>query len=325
MINNKATAIAHPNIALIKYWGNRDHELRIPENGSISFNLGGLSTKTTVEFDQSFEADSLEINGIAIENSGLKRVSNFLELIRKMAEKSQFARVTSENNFPIGAGVASSAAGFAALSLAATKAFGLDLSELDLSRLARRGSGSACRSIPPGFVEWVPGRTDSTSYAYSIAPPDYWDLVDIVTIVMSRHKDVGSTAGHALARTSPIHNARVADAARRLDIGKDAILKRDFDALADIVELDSNLMHAVMMTSSPALVYLEPATISIIKAIPEWRHEGIPVCYTLDAGPNVHVICEKAYVDFVKDHLNSMNGIEKVLVAPVGGGTELVS
>ena len=174
-------------------------------------------------------------------------------------------------------------------------------------------------------MEWVPGRTDSTSYAYSIAPPDYWDLVDIVTIVMSRHKDVGSTAGHALARTSPIHNARVADAARRLDIGKDAILKRDFDALADIVELDSNLMHAVMMTSSPALVYLEPATISIIKAIPEWRHEGIPVCYTLDAGPNVHVICEKAYVDSVKDHLNSMNGIEKVLVAPVGGGTELVS
>ena len=121
MINNKATAIAHPNIALIKYWGNRDHELRIPENGSISFNLGGLSTKTTVEFDQSFEADSLEINGIAIENSGLKRVSNFLELIRKMAEKSQFARVTSENNFPIGAGVASSAAGFAALSLSSHK------------------------------------------------------------------------------------------------------------------------------------------------------------------------------------------------------------
>lgn len=324
MKKNIATAIAHPNIALIKYWGNRDHELRIPENGSISFNLGGLFTKTTVEFDQALEKDTLEINGISVDNSGLRRVSNFLEIVRKMAEKSHFARVISENNFPIGAGVASSAAAFAALSLAATKAFGLDLSEFDLSRLARRGSGSACRSIPPGFVEWVPGRNDSNSYAYSIAPADYWDLVDIVTIVMGHHKAVGSTAGHALARTSPIHNARVADAARRLEIGKSAILSRDFTALADIVELDSNLMHAVMMTSSPSLVYMEPATISIMKAIPIWRQEGIPVCYTLDAGPNVHVICQKDYVDSVKELLKDLNGIEKILVAPVGGGTELV-
>lgn len=324
MKTNQATAIAHPNIALIKYWGNRDHELRIPENGSISFNLGGLFTKTTVEFDIQLEKDSLEINGVNIENSGLKRVTNFLSFVRKMAEKPHFARVISQNNFPIGAGVASSAAGFAALSLASTKALGLDLSEFDLSRLARRGSGSACRSIPPGFVEWIPGRTDNNSYSYSIASADHWDLVDIVTIVMGRHKAVGSTAGHALARTSPIQKARVADAARRLEIGKEAILSRDFSALAEIVELDSNLMHAVMMTSSPTLVYWEPATISIMKVVPEWRSEGIPVCYTLDAGPNIHVICQKNYVEIIKERLNKISGIEQILVAPVGGGTELV-
>ncbi len=148
--------------------------------------------------------------------------------------------------------------------------------------------------------------------------------MDIVTIVMSRHKAVGSTAGHALARTSPIQKARVADAVRRLEIGKEAILSRDFSALAEIVELDSNLMHAVMMTSNPALIYWEPATISIMKIVPEWRSEGIPVCYTLDAGPNIHVICQKDYVDIIKERLNHISGIEQILVAPVGGGTELV-
>ena len=324
MSNFSASAIAHPNIALIKYWGNRDHDLRIPENGSISFNLDGLYTKTKVTFDPSLEKDSLEINGQTIGNSELKRVSQFLRLVNEISGKHYFANVSSENNFPIAAGIASSAAAFAALSLAASKALGLDLSEKDLSRLARRGSGSACRSIPDGFVEWKPGRSDEDSFAASIAPASHWDLVDIIAVVKGKHKSVGSTAGHALAHTSPIQKARVADAPRRLDIGRNAILKKDFLALAEIVEIDSNLMHAVMMTSNPSLIYWEPATISIMKSIPELRQAGIPVCYTLDAGPNVHVIVESKYVKKIKETLKEFAEIENFLIATVGGPAKVI-
>jgi len=324
MSNFSASAIAHPNIALIKYWGNRDHELRIPENGSISFNLDGLYTKTKVTFESSLENDILEINGQIIGNSELKRVSQFLRWVSEISGKHYFAKVISENNFPIAAGIASSASAFAALSLAATKAFDLELSEKELSKLARRGSGSACRSIPDGFVEWKPGRTDEDSFAVSIAPSSHWDLVDVIAVVKGKHKSVGSTAGHALAHTSPIQKARVADAPRRLDIGRNAIMMKDFLALAEIVEVDSNLMHAVMMTSNPSLIYWEPTTITIMKTIPELRQTGIPVCYTLDAGPNVHVIVESKFVKKIEERLSELAGIEKILVASVGGPAKVI-
>lgn len=324
MSNFSASAIAHPNIALIKYWGNRDHELRIPENGSISFNLDGLYTKTKVTFESSLENDILEINGQIIGNSELKRVSQFLRWVSEISGKHYFAKVISENNFPIAAGIASSASAFAALSLAATNAFDLELSEKELSRLARRGSGSACRSIPDGFVEWKPGRTDEDSFAVSIAPSSHWDLVDVIAVVKGKHKSVGSTAGHALAHTSPIQKARVADAPRRLDIGRNAIMKKDFLALAEIVEVDSNLMHAVMMTSNPSLIYWEPATITIMKTIPELRQAGMPVCYTLDAGPNVHVIVERKFVKKIQETLSELTGIEEILVASVGGPAKVI-
>ena len=169
--------------------------------------------------------------------------------------------VVSQNNFPTGAGIASSAAAFAALSLASSRALGLELAEKDLSRLARLGSGSACRSVPAGFVEWNAGTGDGNSYAFSVAPPQHWDLVDCITVVASGHKSVGSTEGHALAGSSPLQAARVADAPRRLDLARRALLERDFPALAEIVEQDSSMMHAVMMTSSPPLYYWEPAFI----------------------------------------------------------------
>ena len=150
---SSATAQANPNIAFIKYWGNRDNTYRLPSNSSISMNLDGLFTRTTVSFT-SAKADSLAINAAEVTGKGLDRVSYILDLVRKMANINERAEVTSENNFPAGAGIASSAAAFAALALAASKAAGLNLSEPELSVLARRGSGSASRSIPGGFVEW---------------------------------------------------------------------------------------------------------------------------------------------------------------------------
>ena len=320
MSNFAVTAVAHPNIAFIKYWGNRDDALRLPSNGSISMNLEGLITKTRVEFNPQHKEDSLTLNNKKLSGPALERVNAFLDIVRNMSGKKIYAEVTSENNFPAGAGIASSASAFAALALAATKAMRLNLTEAELSRLARHGSGSACRSIPDGFVEWYSGDQDENSYAASIAPASSWDLVDCIALVTANHKEVGSTAGHRLANTSPLQAARVHDAPRRLDICRSAILKKDFQQFAEIVELDSNLMHAVMMTSTPPLFYWEPQTLEIMRAVRIWRGQGIPVCYTLDAGPNVHVICLSSDYEKIKHNLEQMRIIQRVIVSKPGSG-----
>jgi diphosphomevalonate decarboxylase len=209
--------------------------------------------------------------------------------------------------------------------LAGSKAAGLDLNEIDLSRLARRGSGSACRSIPGGFVEWNPGTTDEDSYAVSITPASAWNLVDVIAVVAANEKKVGSSEGHNIAHTSPLQNARVADAPRRLDLCRQAILEKDFDKLAIVMELDSDMMHGVMMTSSPALFYWEPASLRIIKEIPNWRRDGIPCAYTLDAGPNVHIICPEDFKTAVIDKLSRLALNTKIISASAGGPARIIS
>ena len=320
-----ATALAHPNIAFIKYWGNRDDVLRLPQNGSISMNLAGLHTHTRVSFDSGYEVDTFSLNNQAQFGAGLERVSRFLDIVRTMAGKNWRAQVESANNFPTGAGIASSAAAFAALAVAASQAIGLELTESQLSALARRGSGSACRSIPAGFVEWRPGTKDADSYAISLAPPAHWDLVDCIAILKETHKMTGSSEGHRLAGSSPLQQARVASSRERLDRCRQAVLTRDFDALTSVIELDSNLMHAVMMTSTPSLFYWEPASLEIMKAVPEWRRSGLPVCYTLDAGPNVHLLCPGTSVAEVRSRLEDISGILQVLTAAAGGEAHITA
>ncbi len=324
MPTHSATAEAKPNIAFIKYWGNRDNSLRLPANGSISMNLDGLFTRTTVSFQPSLALDEFVLNGREVTGHALERVSDMLDLVRQKAGFKHRAEVVSENNFPTGAGIASSASAFAALALAASKAAGLDLPEAELSRLARRGSGSACRSVPGGFVEWQVGSGDKDSFAFSIAAPDHWALADCVAVVSAEHKPTGSTEGHALADTGALQAARVADAPRRLDICREAILKRNFNLLAEIIEHDSNLMHAVMMTSHPALFYWEPATLAVMDAVRTWRKGGLPAAYTIDAGPNVHVICPQEELQNVRDRLSAIPGVGRVLTAGVGGAARLV-
>jgi diphosphomevalonate decarboxylase len=324
MSTHTATAQSNPNIAFIKYWGNRDNILRLPMNSSLSMNLEGLFTRTTVSFQPSLGTDELIINGREVTGKGLERVSAIVELARQAAGLKLKAEVVSENNFPTGAGIASSAAAFAALALAATRAAGLDWPEAAISRLARLGSGSAARSIPGGFVEWQMGTEDADCYAVSIAPPEHWALADCVAIVAAGHKTTGSTEGHALAPTSPLQAARVADAPRRLEICRRAIQERDFGALAAILELDSDMMHAVMITSQPALFYWQPATLAVMEAVREWRTSGLPVAYTIDAGPNVHVICPQNAMMMVATRLREIPGVSDVLTATVGGSARLV-
>jgi diphosphomevalonate decarboxylase len=266
----------------------------------------------------------VKINGKISDGVALGRVSKMLDEVRLLAGINHFAWVESGNNFPTGAGIASSAAAFAALALAASHAAGLDLKQKELSRLARHGAGSACRSIPGGFVEWQMGTGDLDSYAISIASADHWDLVDCVAVLSNEHKTTGSTEGHALAGTSPLQAARVEDAPRRLEICRKALLERDFFAFADIVELDSDMMHAVMMTSHPALFYWQPSTLAVMQAVREARTKGLPVCYTIDAGPNVHVLTENGSATQTANLLRAIPGVREVLSASVGGPARLV-
>ncbi len=321
---NPATALAHPNIALIKYWGDRVPDLHIPVNGSISMNLEELYSRTTVVFDPAFTSDMLILNGDNLHGDAAERVTSFLDRVREMAGIKLHARVESENNFPTSAGLASSASGFAALSLATSKAAGLGLDETGLSRLARTGSGSACRSIPGGFVEWQAGEDDANSYGFSIAPPEYWGLVDCIALVSHAEKSISSAFGHAVAHTSPLQKARVADTPSRLAQCRQAILARDFERLAMVVELDSNMMHAVMLTSTPPLPYGQPVTLELQKLVHGWRKNGLPACSTVDAGPNVHVLCPMEYGDEVVARLRQVAGVIEVLVARPGGPAHLV-
>lgn len=324
MTDQSATARAHPNIAFIKYWGNRNHALRLPSNPSLSMNLAGLHTETTVKWADELDSDTFTLNDQRMTGDSLARVSRHLDALRARLGIAKFAEVVSRNNFPTGAGIASSAAAFAALTLAGTAAAGATLDERELSTIARLGSGSAARSIPSGFVQWHAADQHEESYAESIAPPDYWALVDVIAVVSQAHKSVGSTEGHRSAETSDLQRARVAGAAERLAKCRQAILERDFAGLADVVEHDSNLMHAVMMTSRPPLFYWQPASLLIMEKVRQWRADGLRVCYTLDAGANVHCICVGDDAENVSQALQRLSEVQEVRTAGVGGGAVII-
>jgi diphosphomevalonate decarboxylase len=179
--------------------------------------------------------------------------------------------------------------------------------------------------VPTGFVEWHTGDTHEESYAESFAPPGYWDIVDVIAIVSQQHKQVGSSAGHRSANTSDLQVARVAGAGERFEICKRAILERDFGTFAEVVEHDSNLMHAVMMTSRPPLFYWLPPTLTIMEQVRQWRDEGLQVCYTLDAGPNLHCICVRNDADIVSRRLQTMSDVVDVRTAQPGGAAQIVN
>ncbi|NPA91132.1 MAG: diphosphomevalonate decarboxylase [Chloroflexi bacterium] len=320
----RAKAQAGANIAFIKYWGNLDDALRLPLTNSLSMTLDRATTVTEVAFRPDLAADVLIINGVQQGGAALERVSRHLDHLRARAGLTWRARVLSENSFPTGAGIASSAAAFAALTAAAAAALGLDLSPRELSTYARLGSGSAARSVFGGFVEWVAGARHEDSYAYPIAPPSHWTLVDAVAVVSTAHKAMGSTGGHALASTSPFQPARLAHVHTALAKARSAILARDFHALGEVMELDALAMHAVMMTSRPSLLYWQPGTLAVMHAVRSWREAGIPVYFTIDAGPNVHVITLPEHESWVVAQLQAIPDVREVLVNYPGPGVRLL-
>lgn len=310
----KATAIAPSNIAFIKYWGRKDERLRLPSNGSISMNLSALRTKTTVEFDRFLTKDKVVIDKETIEGKDLEKLQAHLNRIRKLAGVSEKAYVKSSNTFPKSTGLSSSASGFAALTFAATKALGLQLSEKELSILSRLGSGSACRSIPDGFVEWLDGETSETSYGVSLFDENHWDIVDVVCILSSDQKDVPTSKGQTFANTSPFFPLRLGQMNEKIRKTKEALYEKNFKLFGEIIESEALEMHAIMITSRPSLLYWHPNTLSIMKKVQSVRREGLPVYFTLNTGHNIHLITQKKNIDDVLQVFENDDTISEVLV-----------
>jgi diphosphomevalonate decarboxylase len=319
----KATAVANPNIAFIKYWGRADAAGNLPANPSLSMNLAALTTATTVEFRTGQPIDLVTIDGVVATGAALDRVVAHLDRVRALAGSKERAIVTSRSDFPAGTGLASSASAFAALTLAASRAAGLDLAEAALSRLARLGSGSACRSVPGGFVLWA-GDRDETSWGRQIAPPGHWDLRDLVAIVARAHKAVGSHDGHGLAPTSPFYAARLAAVPALLAAVRRGIEARDLAILGPAMESDALAMHGVMLTSRPSLLYWQAGTVAVLRAVRAWRDEGLAVYCTMDAGPNVHCFCQAADADEVEARLAAVPAVQEVIGSGPGDGVRTV-
>jgi diphosphomevalonate decarboxylase len=321
----KATAIAPSNIAFTKYWGRKDEVLRLPENGSVSMSLSNLLTTTTVEFSNKYDKDNITINGGGIEQGEAERVIKHLDRVRKIASsvKELKARVVSNNNFPTGTGLSSSASGFAALTLAATKAAGINLSEKELSILARQGSGSACRSIPGGFVEWLDGDTSDSSYAKTIFSASYWAIADVVAVVSVGRKEVSTSVGHQSTSSSPFMSTRKAHMKQKNKLVKKLIAEKRFKEFGEFIEAEALELHSIMLTQYPPLIYWTPGTLQIMKLCSHWRKEGIGVYFTINTGQDIHLICEQKSVDKVKAKLKELDFVKDIIVNTPGEGTRL--
>ncbi len=321
-----ARATACSNIALVKYWGKRagtDPDLNLPDVGSLSLTLADLSTDTTVE-PAPGGADVFELDGAPLTGRPAERVATHLDRVWTAAGGSgprPACRVVSRNHLPTAAGLASSASGFAALTVAAAAAFGADLDATALSALARRGSGSAARSIFGGFVRLDRGRAldGSDCTARPVAGPDHWDVRLIVVRTAAGPKAVGSTEGMERCRTtSPYYPAWVETSEADLDAATAAVEARDLDALGPIMEHSCFKMHAAMMASRPPLLYWRGPTVEAIRAVWSLRDEGLSAYLTIDAGPHVKVLCAAADAATVAERMGTVPGVEAVSIHAPG-------
>ena len=317
----RAVAVAHPNVALVKYWGKRARACNLPATGSLSLVLGGLATETSVHFDPALPRDRVLLDGHE-DPETTARVTACLNLLRQEAGVTAWAAVESRNDFPTGAGLASSASGFAALVTAGAGALGLQVAPQRLAEIARLGSGSAPRSLLGGIVLLT--NRDATTVCEQVAAPADWPLQIVVAVTTSGPKAISSRAGMAWSEeTSPYYEAWVQTHAADLDAGLAAVRARDFPALAGIAEHNCLKMHGVMMTTRPPLLYWTPATLACLHRIRELRRDGLPVFFTVDAGPQVKAVCLPAAADDVAVALANLPGVLQVLRSPLGEGARL--
>lgn len=324
----KATATAHPNIALVKYWGKRDEKLILPHQSSLSVTLGPLSVTTTVEFTGTKGADTIELNGKVAEGAERKRVEAALALVRQEGgKKLGAAKMVSRGDFPAAAGLASSAAGFAALAVSARAAAGFERDTKAESILARRGSGSASRSIEGGFVRWNRGKRPDgkDSFGEQLFDEAHWpDLRLLVGMVSREEKEVKSRDGmRSTVETSPYYPAWAKDAEREAKEIVRFVKRRDLEAVGELAERNAWRMHATALGAKPPVCYLKPATLAVIEACRQVRKQGVGVWFTLDAGPNPVLLTTVKDEAFAAGLVREHGGSEIVHCVP-GGDAQLV-
>jgi diphosphomevalonate decarboxylase len=319
------TARAGANIALVKYWGKRDTVLNLPAAGSLSITLSGLETETRLVADSSLDRDVLFLND---RQADAARVGRVLDLIRELAGGGPYCRVESRNNFPTGAGLASSASAFAALVMAADQLLGLECSATRLSELARRGSGSAARSIFGGFVEMFPGTQadGSDCVATPLLAGVEWPLEVVVAITDAKSKKIPSTEGmNRTMNTSPFYPAWVESVPADIRVASRAIAERDFDQLAETAEFSALKMHASALAAYPGLIYWNGATVECMHRVRKLREQGVEVFFTIDAGPQVKAICKPGLSERVGIELEGVPGVERVIHTGLGEGARVIS
>ncbi len=316
----RATAIAQPNIALIKYWGKRDVARNLPATGSISITLSELYTQMSIELDTDLPGDVLLVNGDE-DRRFLTRISACLDNV--LGEKRPYARINSQSNFPIAAGLASSASAFSAVTMAAAGAGGLSLSTQELARLSGRASGSAARSAYGGFVE-LHNDGDEIEVR-SLCDAEAWPLQVVVAITDTGTKATGSTVAMEISRkTSPFYDSWIQQQTSDLDTARAAIEQRDFTQLAAIAEHSCLKMHSVMWASRPPIVYWNSATMNCLQTVRRLQDEGCSVFFTIDAGPQVKAVCLPDESDVVREALLATPGVVQVMTSGLGAGARLV-
>ena len=319
-----ATAKAHTNIALVKYWGKKDQELIIPQTDSLSLTLNEFYTTTTVNFDNHLTSDLVAIDQQTLSKKEAKKVVHVLDIVRQLSGIKAFARVESINHVPTAAGLASSASAFAALAGAASTAAGLNLSSRDLSRIARRGSGSATRSIYGGLVEWQTETDDASSFAQPVLENVDFPIEMLAVLVDTKRKKVSSRSGmQSSVETSPYYDAWRQVVANDMVAIKKAIKAKDIDQIGHIAEENALRMHALTFSADPGFTYFNGETLTIIKAVEDLRNQGINCYYTMDAGPNVKVIYDRENRSKIVEKLSNIVGPERLVVSQPGPGIKI--
>ena len=319
----KATARAHTNIALVKYWGKKNPKLMLPQTDSLSLTLDRFYTTTTVKFDPTLTTDEIQIDGQVAKPKVAKRVSDFLTLVRDRYQVKDFAKVTSVNNVPMAAGLASSASAFAALAAAATWATGNHPDRRELSRLARMGSGSATRSIFGGLVQWHAGVDDATSFAEPIAETVNFGLEMMAILLDTREKKVSSRGGmQHVVETSPYYPAWREVVKEDMMKIKVAIAKQDVNEIGHIAQTNALRMHALNLAADPGFTYFNAQTLAAMATIDHLRESGVNCYYTMDAGPNVKVIYDQADRETIFNTLAAQFWADHLAVAKPGPGVE---
>ncbi|WP_026314514.1 diphosphomevalonate decarboxylase [Heyndrickxia acidiproducens] len=319
----EAIARAHTNIALIKYWGKRDEQLFLPANSSLSITLDRFYTTTKVTFDPVLSEDRFMLNGEEAGPSEMAKVTRFMDKIRAFSGKNLYAVIESVNKVPTAAGFASSASGMAALAAAAVKALGIQADGRTLSQIARQGSGSACRSIYGGFVEWQKGeKADGTdSYAVPIIGEKDWDLSILSCLLEPEQKKISSREGmKRTVETSPFYAGWLEAAEKDLVAAKTAIARRDFELLGKVLEANALKMHATTLGADPPFLYWQSATLDVMHEVWKLRERGIPAYFTIDAGPNVKVLCEGENEKTVLEVLQRIPSVQTILTCRPGPG-----